>query len=219
MERKYFALNCAILFWVFCLGGWCFDALRPALLFGATSLLFFILHFQYYRVNHMFKKNKTIDVTPQTASEPALISEKITPAARKPDTTVITSGMRFEGNILAEGNVDIYGTVIGDIDAKDNQIKIMTGGLLEGNIICRELIIDGCVIGQCSSDTIEIDKNGKVTGTLAYRTLAIKKGGVFSGQAELLPPIAEKSNVVGFIADTASESQDKTDRQTAEVAQ
>ncbi|HEY4466190.1 MAG TPA: polymer-forming cytoskeletal protein [Klebsiella sp.] len=167
----------------------------------------------------MFKKNKTIDVTPQTASEPALISEKITPAARKPDTTVITSGMRFEGNILAEGNVDIYGTVIGDIDAKDNQIKIMTGGLLEGNIICRELIIDGCVIGQCSSDTIEIDKNGKVTGTLAYRTLAIKKGGVFSGQAELLPPIAEKSNVVGFIADTASESQDKTDRQTAEVAQ
>jgi cytoskeletal protein CcmA (bactofilin family) len=39
-------------------------------------------------------------------------------------------------------------------------------------------------MGQCRSETIEIDKNGNVTGTLAYRTLAIKKGGVFSGQAE-----------------------------------
>jgi cytoskeletal protein CcmA (bactofilin family) len=50
-----------------------------------------------------------------------------------------------------------------------------------------------------------------VTGTLAYRTLAIKKGGVFSGQAELLA--AEKSNVVGFIADTAIETKDKVEAQ------
>ncbi|MFX5313767.1 polymer-forming cytoskeletal protein, partial [Acinetobacter baumannii] len=79
------------------------------------------------------------------------------------------------------------------IDAEDSQIKIMSGGLVEGNITCRELIIDGCILGQCRSETIEIDKNGQVTGTLAYRTLAINKGGVFSGQAELLPA-AEKSN-------------------------
>jgi cytoskeletal protein CcmA (bactofilin family) len=55
----------------------------------------------------------------------------------------------------------------------------MTGGLVEGNITCRELIIDGCVIGQCRSETIEIDKNGNVTGTLAYRTLAIKRAAFF----------------------------------------
>lgn len=112
-----------------------------------------------------------------------------------------------------------YGTVSGDIDAKENQIKIMTGGLLEGNITCRELVIDGCVIGQCSSDTIEIDKNGNVTGTLAYRTLAIKKGGVFSGQAEVLPPVAEKNNVVGFITDTAVETKERAEAHTAEAAQ
>lgn len=158
MESKYLAINSALLFWLLGLLAWCFESTYMALLSGSFSLSSFVFHFQYHRVNHMFKKNKTIDVTPQPASVPAPVNDKVTSAARKPDTTVIASGMRFEGNIIAAGNVDIYGTVSGDIDAKENQIKIMTGGLLEGNITCRELVIDGCVIGQCSSDTIEIDK-------------------------------------------------------------
>ncbi|MCE5370443.1 bactofilin family protein [Klebsiella oxytoca] len=219
MESKYLAINSALLFWLLGLLAWCFESTYMALLSGSFSLSSFVFHFQYHRVNHMFKKNKTIDVTPQPASVPAPVNDKVTSAARKPDTTVIASGMRFEGNIIAAGNVDIYGTVSGDIDAKESQIKIMTGGLLEGNITCRELVIDGCVIGQCSSDTIEIDKNGNVTGTLAYRTLAIKKGGVFSGQAEVLPPVAEKNNVVGFITDTAVETKERAEAHTAEAAQ
>lgn len=219
MESKYFALNSALLFWLLGLLAWCFESTYMALLSGSFSLSSFVFHFQYHRVNHMFKKNKTLDVTPQPASIPAPVSDKITPAARKPDTTVIASGMRFEGNIIAAGNVDIYGTVSGDIDAKESQIKIMTGGLVEGNITCRELVIDGCVIGQCSGDTIEIDKNGKITGTLAYRTLAIKKGGIFSGQAEVLPPNVEKSNVVGFSPDTTAEAKERVEPQAAEAAQ
>lgn len=160
----------------------------------------------------MFKKNKIIESTPPAVNTAVLNGESPSAMARKPATTVIAGGIRFDGNIIAEGDVDIYGTVSGNIDARESQIKIMTGGLVEGNITCRELVIDGCVIGQCRSETIEIDKNGNVTGTLAYRTLTIKKGGVFSGQAELLPA-ADKSNVVGFIADTAIETKDKIEAQ------
>ncbi|CAM3228978.1 hypothetical protein SB6411_01231 [Klebsiella spallanzanii] len=219
MESKYFALNSALLFWLLSLVAWCFESTYIALLSGSFSLSSFVFHFQHHRVNHMFKKNKTIEATPPAVSTPAPAATSPQTVIKKPVATVIASGIRFEGNIIADGDVDIYGTVNGNIDAKDSQIKIMTGGLVEGNILCHELIIDGSVIGQCSSDTIEIDKNGKVTGTLAYRTLAIKKGGVFSGQAEVLPPVAEKSNVVGFIADITAEIKDKNEMQSTEVAQ
>ncbi|QGN40108.1 bactofilin family protein [Klebsiella oxytoca] len=219
MESKYIALNSALLFWLLGLMAWCFESAYLACLSGSLSLSSFVIHFQYHRINHMFKKNKTIEATPSALNTTVPNSDPQPAVTKKPVATVIASGIRLEGNITSEGNVDIYGTVSGNIDAEESQIKIMTGGLVEGNITCRELIIDGCVIGQCHGETIEIDKNGKVTGTLTYRTLAIKKGGVFSGQAEVLPPVAEKSNVVGFIADTAPESKDKIDRQSAEVAQ
>ena len=212
MESKYIALNSALLFWLLGLMAWCFESTYLAWLSGSFALSSFVFHFQYQRINHMFKKNKIIEATPPAVNTAVLNGESSSAVARKPATTVIAGGIRFDGNIIAEGDVDIYGTVSGNIDARESQIKIMTGGLVEGNITCRELIIDGCVIGQCRSETIEIDKNGNVTGTLAYRTLAIKKGGVFSGQAELLPA-AEKSNVVGFIADTAIETKDKVEAQ------
>lgn len=219
MESKYIALNSALLFWLLGLMAWCCESTYLAWLSGSFSLSSFVFHFQYHRINHMFKKNKNVEATPQTVATPVLNSASPLAVSRKPAATVIASGIRFDGNIIAEGDVDIYGTVSGNIDAEESLIKIMAGGLVEGNITCRELIIDGCILGQCRSETIEIDKNGQVTGTLAYRTLAINKGGVFSGQAELLPAAADKSNVVGFIADTAAETKNRADRHTAEAAQ
>ncbi|ELS4496317.1 TPA: bactofilin family protein [Klebsiella michiganensis] len=219
MESKYIALNSALLFWLLGLMAWCCESTYLAWLSGSFSLSSFVFHFQYHRINHMFKKNKNVEATPQTVATPVLNSASPLAVSRKPAATVIASGIRFDGNIIAEGDVDIYGTVSGNIDAEESQIKIMAGGLVEGNITCRELIIDGCILGQCRSETIEIDKNGQVTGTLAYRTLAINKGGVFSGQAEVLPPVAEKNNVVGFIADTAAETKNRADRHAAEAAQ
>ncbi|WP_201208628.1 bactofilin family protein [Klebsiella michiganensis] len=219
MESKYIALNSALLFWLLGLMAWCCESTYLAWLSGSFSLSSFVFHFQYHRINYMFKKNKNVEATPQTVATPVLNSVSPLAVSRKPAATVIASGIRFDGNIIAEGDVDIYGTVSGNIDAEESQIKIMAGGLVEGNITCRELIIDGCILGQCRSETIEIDKNGQVTGTLAYRTLAINKGGVFSGQAELLPAAADKSNVVGFIADTAAETKNRADRHAAEAAQ
>lgn len=219
MESKYIALNSALLFWLLGLMAWCCESTYLAWLSGSFSLSSFVFHFQYHRINHMFKKNKNVEATSQTVATPVLNSASPLAASRKPAATVIASGIRFDGNIIAEGDVDIYGTVSGNIDAEESQIKIMAGGMVEGNITCRELIIDGCILGQCRSETIEIDKNGQVTGTLAYRTLVINKGGVFSGQAELLPAAADKSNVVGFIADTAAETKNRADRHPAEAAQ
>lgn len=71
----------------------------------------------------------------------------------------------------------------------------MREGQVEGNVSCRELIIDGKVQGQCHGDSITIEEHGHLEGTLAYRALAIKKGGVFSGRAEMLAAAENKSHI------------------------
>jgi hypothetical protein len=50
-----------------------------------------------------------------------------------------------------------------------------------------------------------------VTGTLAYRTLAIKRAAFFPARQSCCQ--RQKSNVVGFIADTAIETKDKVEAQ------
>jgi len=208
MERKYLALNSALLFWLLALVAWCLDALFLTWLFAAFTLMGFGISLLLTQVNPMFKKHKTIEADKPEMLPPAPVTEKEPTAVEKHGTTVIASDVHFEGNIVSGGHVYVHGTLIGNIDSKESLIKIMRGGQVEGNITCRELIVDGKVIGQCSGDVIEICENGQVTGTLLYRTLAVKKGGVFSGQAEVLPAVAEKTNVVGLLKESTPEPLD-----------
>jgi hypothetical protein len=60
MESKYIALNSALLFWLLGLMAWCFESTYLAWLSGSFSLSSFVFHFQYQRINHMFKKTKSL---------------------------------------------------------------------------------------------------------------------------------------------------------------
>jgi cytoskeletal protein CcmA (bactofilin family) len=209
MDRKYLALNSALLFWLLALVAWCSGAFFLTWLFAAFSLLSFGLSLLLNQVKIMFKKSKTTETAKSELILPPVPAiEKEPTVPEKHGTTVIASDVRFEGNVVSGGHVYVHGTLIGNIDAKESLIKIMRGGQVEGNITCRELIVDGKVIGLCSGDIIEICENGQVTGTLAYRTLAVKKGGQFSGQAEVLPAVAEKTNVVGLMKESTPDALD-----------
>lgn len=201
MERQYYAINCALLCWLLGLLSWFGNATQMALFFAALTVSAFIIHIQRSQVNTMFKKKKAVEFNQTAASTPVPVAEKETTEVKKQESTTLASGVRFEGNITSSGHVYVYGTLVGNIEAKDSLIKIMRGGLVEGDINCRELIIDGNVIGRFHSNAIEICENGKITGTIAYQTLSIKKGGTFTGTAEVLPKVVEQSNIFDLLGD------------------
>lgn len=196
--REFIAVNYTIFFWLLALIAWYFNAPYLACLSGVVALSYFVIYIKLNQANHMFKKNKLTDVSPTTSPTSLHVEEKDPISAKEQDATVIASNVCFEGNITSSGHVYIYGSLKGNIEAEEGLIKIIHAGLVEGNITCRELIIDGNVVGQCRSQSLEIAENGHVVGTIAYHQLAIKKGGKFSGQAEILPVETGKNNVIGF---------------------
>lgn len=202
--RELLAVNCTIFFWLLALIAWYFSTPSLACLSGVCALSSFVIHIKLNQANHMFKKNKSADVIPSPSPAPLPCEEKESVSTKKQDPTVIASNVCFEGNIASSGHVYIYGSLKGNIEAEEGLIKIIHGGLVEGNIACRELIIDGNVVGQCRSQSLEIAENGHVVGTIAYHHLAIKKGGKFSGQAEILPAETGKNNVPGFAHETTA---------------
>jgi len=145
----------------------------------------------------MFGKNKSPTTEPQnTVMVAPAAPEKETPREEKQNNTVISSEVRFEGNIIASGQVYIYGEVHGNIESNGGIIKIMRNGLVQGNIVCRELIVDGTVNGECKSESIDIYENGTLNGAMSYASLAIKKGGVFIGKSLAQQMTETKTNVI-----------------------
>ncbi|HIE8866993.1 hypothetical protein SB00094_02309 [Klebsiella variicola subsp. tropica] len=207
MDKQYLAINGALFFWLLALIAWSVDAIELVRLTAACALVAFLLHSQRNKINAMFiKKNKTEPQMAEVATPAAMTPEPEAATSKKQETTVIANGVHFVGNIVASGHVYIHGQLTGNIEAKEHLIKVMREGKVEGNVSCRELIIDGKVQGQCHGDSITIEEHGHLDGTLAYRALAIKKGGVFTGRAEMLAAAENKSHIVGLVADTPSKA-------------
>lgn len=205
MKRVYYFLNTGLCFWGLALISWSLYATPWAIFPAVLALVAFLLHSLQKRVFTIFGKNKPtmVELQNTVAVTPTPV-EKETPREEKQSNTVISHEVRFEGKIIATGQVYIYGQVVGNIESTGGIIKIMRNGLVEGNISCRELIVDGTVSGECKSESIDIYENGRINGAMSYSALAIKKGGAFVGHSSLIPVVEKKTNVVELAAEKIS---------------
>ncbi|HHR6080897.1 TPA: bactofilin family protein [Providencia alcalifaciens] len=136
------------------------------------------------------------EIIQQIAEEKMQVSSPV--ISEEKTNTIIAKDVVFEGNITSNEQVHIYGTVIGNIVGKNNTVKIMQNGQVTGNITSNELWVNGKVEGECVSETISIDTNGEIYGTIRYSNLSIKKGGIFSGLAEIKSAAKPADNVTSF---------------------
>ncbi|WP_265511462.1 bactofilin family protein, partial [Providencia rustigianii] len=206
MKKTYLFLNTGFFFWLLTLIAWFFRYSTVAIIAFISSIICLALYFNHKKVSHMFNKKQskseptpTInreEITSQVIEEKSLAS---TPVISEDKTnTVIARDVIFEGNITSNEQVHIYGKVIGNIVGKNNTVKIMQNGHVTGNITSSELLVNGKVEGECLSETINIDTNGEIYGTIRYSSLSIKKGGVFSGHAEVKSATKTNDNITVF---------------------
>lgn len=137
----------------------------------------------------MFGKKQTesssvISSEPITANTSLLDEKKIIPGENSRRCTVIAKQSTFNGNIVVEGDIQVYGEVIGNIYVKEGTIRVMHAGKVEGELVAPEIIIDGSVIGTCSAQTIDILEHGELRGISRCVDFSVKRGGVFIGQSE-----------------------------------
>ncbi|MEQ5126784.1 polymer-forming cytoskeletal protein [Providencia zhijiangensis] len=146
------------------------------------------------------------EITQQIAEEKMQTSTAV--VSEEKTNTIIAKDVVFEGNITSNEQVHIYGTVIGNITGKNNTVKIMQNGHVTGNITSNELWVNGKVEGECITETISIDTNGEIYGIIRYSSLSIKKGGIFSGHAEVKSATKSTGNVAVFKEKTKQENSE-----------
>jgi cytoskeletal protein CcmA (bactofilin family) len=98
--------------------------------------------------------------------------------------------MRIAGDLLSEGEIQVDGTVDGDI--KCDRLTIGEHASVTGEVVAEEVTVLGTVTGQIRSRAVILAKSSRVTGDVAHDTLAIESGAYIEGYCRRLNAAEEK---------------------------
>jgi cytoskeletal protein CcmA (bactofilin family) len=112
--------------------------------------------------------------------------EAAIPASKSATTTVSTlgPGMLITGNIVCEGAAQIFGRVIGDVQAVE--VVIGEGALVEGNITAHEITIEGAFKGTVRGHSVRLKGNASVDGEIYSKSLTVEENVLFEGLSRRL---------------------------------
>ncbi len=89
----------------------------------------------------------------------------------KQSPTILGAGSTLTGNISAGHNVQIHGTVNGDVTA--DTVIIGRGGIVNGKVKANILFLHGTMNGPADVGTANVLSSAKMSGILSYETLHI----------------------------------------------
>ncbi|SHJ12102.1 bactofilin family protein [Wenxinia saemankumensis] len=104
-----------------------------------------------------------------------------TPKA-KPPASVLSSDLHIVGNVKTSGDVQIEGTVDGDIRA--HLLTIGEGATVKGELIADDVVINGRIIGRVRGLKVRLTSTARVEGDIIHKTIAIESGAHFEGSVQ-----------------------------------
>ncbi|CAQ83346.1 MULTISPECIES: bactofilin family protein [Photorhabdus] len=176
-------LSCIWIMWSIALGFYLagnFLSCAVTAILSFLALIFCFIHMRS-RLKTMFgKKTETVVAEPMSQ----VVDGKKNTNADARRCTIVAKSSVFKGDIDVEGDIQIWGKVIGNIRVKEGAIRVMHAGQVEGELSAPEIIIDGNVEGTCCAATLDILEHGELRGISRCGSMSIKRGGLFLGQSE-----------------------------------
>ena len=99
--------------------------------------------------------------------------------------SIIGEGSSFEGKFYISGSLKVDGKFEGEIKTEDTLI-IGPTGKVKTNIVAREVIMSGALIGDINArEIVRLAENGKMLGNIKTPILQISEGVVFNGNVNI----------------------------------
>lgn len=137
----------------------------------------------------MFTKPKSGETptTPTSASSSATSAKPAAstpaPSAKpKPAPSILSSDLTIKGNVNTTGDVQVEGTVEGDIRA--HLLTVGEGSTIKGEVIADDVVVNGRVIGRLRGLKVRLTATARVEGDIIHKTIAIESGAHFEGTVQ-----------------------------------
>lgn len=93
--------------------------------------------------------------------------------------SLISSGLTVTGNLDSDGEIQVDGTVIGDVKAE--RLTLGEGARILGEVVADEALIRGEVTGCLRVVTVAIERSAKIHGDVFHRTMSVEAGAFIQG--------------------------------------
>ncbi|MEW6701732.1 MAG: polymer-forming cytoskeletal protein [Bacteroidota bacterium] len=101
------------------------------------------------------------------------------------DVSIISSGVKIEGNLVSEGNVRIDGIVEGNVTV-DGNLTIGDVSELHGEVKAKNITMSGKVFGKISAkEKLKLEHKSVLKGDLITKFLIIEEGASFEGYSHM----------------------------------
>lgn len=105
------------------------------------------------------------------------------PKKRVPPS-IISTDLVVTGNLASEGEIQIDGTVKGDIRTKD--LLVGETASIQGEIVAESIRVHGRVDGQIKALNVSLAKSAHVVGDILHDNLSIETGAFLEGHCKRL---------------------------------
>jgi cytoskeletal protein CcmA (bactofilin family) len=107
------------------------------------------------------------------------------PASPADQHNIIGASTTIEGTLRSSGNVNISGTVNGNVEV-EGRTMIMAGGVVDGELSTTSAEIAGTVTGQVAvRERLVLKSSAVVQGDIRTGKLVIEDGATFNGKCEM----------------------------------
>jgi cytoskeletal protein CcmA (bactofilin family) len=95
-------------------------------------------------------------------------------------TTKVAGDLHFDGGLHVDGAVN--GNIIA-IDGSHSVLEVSDNGIVEGEVRCPHIVLDGTVVGDVhATERVELGAGARVEGNLYYYMLEMAAGAEVNGK-------------------------------------
>ncbi len=131
------------------------------------------------------KQTETETAKPAASSAPATPAPaeyKPAPPKAKPPASVLSSDLHVTGNMKTTGDIQVEGTVEGDIRA--HLLTIGETATIKGEVIADDVVVNGRIVGRVRGLKVRLTSTARVEGDIIHKTIAIESGAHFEGSVQ-----------------------------------
>ena len=115
------------------------------------------------------------------SSAPASDFKSSAPKA-KPPASQLSTDLHITGNLKTSGDIQIEGTVDGDIRA--HLLTVGEGATVNGECIADDVVVNGRIVGTVRGLKVRLTSSARVEGDIIHKTIAIESGAHFEGSVQ-----------------------------------